>query len=265
MVAERVAFGSDVFVPLGDDAARDLLDEERRWIDPAGRKLSDRIWRARAETRRAIDEALLRGIATGADPLVLADELEQWLRPELRPQRDAAGDIVPGQARRIATSAPYPAGTTRVLGGRRPAMGSYPARRLARTEVTRAFGLATVRAAALNPFVKGIRWRLSGRHPKADACDPNAGRDTEGLGVGVYSPGNVPRYPAHPACICALLPAAIDDPEAVVAQLRRDLALDQPAPIRPGSAVLTPIRRESDPAALLGALFRAFRLLSEAA
>jgi len=200
------------------------LDDTRSWVDPNGRRLSDRVWLARKETRRHVDDTLRRAIAEGTDALKVADSLEVYLRPELRPLRNAAGELVPGQAKRIVTQSPN---VRRVLGSLRPFAGSFPARRLARTEITRAHGAATIWAAERNPFTRGVTWLLSGNHPEPDVCDQHAGHDS-GLGRGVYAPNAVPRYPNHPQDRCTLAPAVVEDADAVVDQLRRDFGLGEP-------------------------------------
>ena len=184
------------------------LDDTRSWVDPAGRRLSDRVWRQRRDLRRRIDETLRLAIAQGTDALVVAKDLEGLLLPALRPLRAGDGRIVAGQARRIVTTAPGRGGS-----------GSFSARRLARTEITRAHGEALQFAARSNPFALGVRWALSGSHPRIDPCNVHAERDS-GMGPGVYPVGDVPRYPEHPMCKCILSQVQTDDVNLVVDQLR---------------------------------------------
>src|SRR4051794_13005126 len=126
-----IEFASEIFRPLGEDVATgDLL----LWTDDNGRRFSDRIWLAKQSDRQQIDAILRGAVASGDDPLQAAKRLEDYLTP--------AGQ----QA------------TTRTP---RSGMGNYAARRLARTEMTRAFGQATLQAAELNPMVEGIKWSLS--------------------------------------------------------------------------------------------------------
>ena len=111
----------------------------------------------------------------------------------------------------------------------------YAARRLARTETTRAFGQGTIEAAKRARFVTKIGWRTSGRHdPKIDhgVCAANQQR-------GPYAPDDVPRYPAHPNCRCVLLPIP-EDPMKIAEKLRRDLDRDNARidPFNPPQAVL---------------------------
>jgi len=171
-----------------------LFDPARLWIDPNGHRLSDRVWQSGEDIRARIDGLLDYHIQRGTTATETAQALESFLTPQ-------------GAASR--TALPY--GT----------QGSYSARRLARTEVTRAYGSATTEAARANPFVAGLRWRLSASHPKMDQCDQRAGADTDGLGKGVYRVDNVPRYPDHPQCKCSLIPVTRQDSAAVIAALAR--------------------------------------------
>lgn len=200
-VAELFRIHRDVAGPERQRRAAEF-DDTRTWIDPNGQTLSDRVWQARTAVREQIDRVLVHAVATGQDALETANILEQYLAPG---ERNAVRTLWPGRA----------------------GMGSYPARRLARTEVTRAHGQAILFAAVRNPFVRGVRWTLSKRHPEPDECDEHAERDAHGLGPGVYPPRKVPRYPSHPQDLCFLTPEAVADDAAVVAQLRQRHGLDE--------------------------------------
>lgn len=172
-------------------------DDARTWVDPSGRRLSDRLWRVRQSVRAGIDAEIRTAILRGTDALQLAKQLNHYLTP------------VGAQPR---TKAPGRGG-----------QGSYAARRLARTEITRALGQATLTAAAANPMVDGIRWRLSASHPKQDVCDDHAGHD-EGMGKGVWPKRRVPRFPPHPYCLCVLLQVTPSRDEAL-ARIRAQYGL----------------------------------------
>lgn len=196
-------------------ARADGFDPSRSWVDGSPKRLSDRLWSARQWDRDQIDALLVNAIRTGEDGLVTARKLEQFLDPAFAPTRRDGRRIVRGQNRAIVTDAPGRGGS-----------GSFPARRLARTEITRAHGAGTIAAAEKSPFVQGVRWMLSGRHPKADPCNGNAERDS-GLGAGVYPPKDVPTYPNHPQCLCSLAPVANPDADAVVDALRQQFGLGE--------------------------------------
>lgn len=181
-------------LPPGGTPKLPIFDTARTWVSPDGYQLSDRIWRVGGDIRTAIDTLLEVEITRGTSAVNIAQTLEQFLSP-----------------RGLASKTRTPYGS----------VGNYPARRLARTEVTRAFGAATVEAARLNPMTAGVRWSVSGSHPKSDECDIRASRDGYGLGAGVYPPRNVPMYPAHPMCKCVLSSVPVKDLNAVIEDLRR--------------------------------------------
>lgn len=183
-----------IFRPLGETGAS-LVDDTTTWQDKRGYRLSDRIWRARQADRDAINGVLQQAVANGDDPLQAAKRLEDYLTPVGRQTR---------------TQTP------------RSGVGNYAARRLARTEVSRAFNEASARAAAANPFVRGVQWNLSGRHGEPDICDERASQSSRGMPPGVYRHGDKPRMPSHPHCLCFWTPYTVDDTDAVVRGLRRD-------------------------------------------
>lgn len=77
---------------------------------------------------------------------------------------------------------------------------SYSAMRLGRTELNNAFHTTSVRSAASQPWVDGVRWNLSESHPRPDECNDYADHD-DGLGKGIFNPKDVPGKP-HPQCLC---------------------------------------------------------------
>lgn len=163
-----------------------LLDANRRWVQPGEYRLSDRVWRQGRVVRRNIDSEIRAAIRRGDGPITLASRLEDYLNPELAPVRFLAdGRMVREEIDRVtAVSA---------------------TRRLARTELMRIHGAATIESARTIPGVAGIRWRLSGSHGDVDQCDDNASRSSRGLPRGVYRVDEVPRYPNHPNEMCVLM------------------------------------------------------------
>lgn len=167
-------------------------------------RLSDRVWRTSVDVRARIDAVLDYHIPRGTQAADgIAAELVRYLTPGERP---------------VTTRKPY------------GVEGSYSARRLARTEVTAAGGRAMVNASAANPFVEGIQWRLSLMHPKYDICDEHAKGGPNGDGV--YSVASLPGYPAHPHCLCTILPVVVRNPAEVVAQLRAEIEARTPTAVR---------------------------------
>lgn len=175
-----------------------IYDALHLFVSPDGYRLSDRIWRTDQRTRNRIDELLAYEIRNGTAAVDIARRLEEFL--------------LPGREL-VRTRKPY---------GRD---GSYDALRLARTEITAAAGRSTMAAAEANPFVRALAWRLSGSHPDGldCECEGNATEDRYGLGPGVYPLDKVPRYPAHPHCLCNLQQVTVPV-AAVVQDLRAWLA-----------------------------------------
>jgi hypothetical protein len=218
-----VDISREVFIPLGQ-AGADAFDDTRSWVAPNGYRLSDRLWLAGQHDREQIDNILRDGLARGSDPIQVARDLEDYLTPEAQLARYPLDYPDPKKAGRVKPFSQQPRGVaTRTPRG---GMGNAAARTLARTEMTRAFGQATEQAAALNPFVEGIKWSLSGRHDESDICNDNAGRSSRGMDRGEYRLNEVPRYPGHPNCRCVLSPVTVKDTDAVVEQLRQGMGQD---------------------------------------
>lgn len=162
-------------------------------------RLSDRGWQTGIESRKAIDALLDVGIPRGTAAVDMAEQLKAYLWPE---------------ASKIMTKTPY------------GQVGSYWARRLARTEVTAAAGRSLINYAAGNPYIDMIDWVLSHRHgPKdEDICDVMAKN-------GPYKKNEVPLYPAHPHDRCNLQPLVTKTPAQVTAELRA--MINAPMNVRP--------------------------------
>jgi hypothetical protein len=166
-----------------------------------GLKLSDRIWRQGERLRTTMRDLIQESVATGQDALTTARMLSQYVRTDAK----TLARQYPNMMKRMA--------------GRIPGNVSYEALRLARTETTAAFGEGSIAGAEASPSYRGMRWLLSSSHPLRDICDELASHD-EGLGPGVYAPGNVPLYPAHPNDLCVLVPVH-EQPEDFVGRLKR--------------------------------------------
>lgn len=189
------------------------------WVTGDKKPLSWRVWNTGASTQEAIRKQLVESIRAGDSPATLGTKLEQYLKPEFAPtQYLKNGKIV---KKNIAT------------GG-----GSYAARRLARTELTKTNGEWTVNLVKTTPGALGTKWNLSGSHPAYDVCDQKAkgGSGKAPFIPGVYGPGNPPRYPAHPQCLCYLTPymksrqQVLDDLKKQYPTLKIPAAPPPPAP-----------------------------------
>jgi len=177
-------------------------DPPHLWVDPNGYRLSDRIWRTAGETRRKVDAMLEDGIARGRGSLKLSRDLERFLLPGRQLKR---------------TKTPY--GTD----------ASYDAMRLARTEISRAAAQAHETAARANPFVVGLRWKLSPQHPCCDICDTYADKE--------YSFDDWPTQPAHPHCLCYAENVIAKDSAAVLEEARQEIQRARQAAL----AIATPL------------------------
>jgi len=168
-----------------------------------GLYLSDRIWEHREKYRNTMRDIIQESVTIGQDAVKTARMLQQYVRfGAMTLARD------------------YPEMMKRMK-GRIPGNISYEALRLARTEMTAAFGEGAIAAARVAPSYLGMKWVLSKSHPVPDICDTLATTHNFrlGLGPGVYPPGNEPPYPAHPNCLCTLVPIH-EDPEEFVARLK---------------------------------------------
>ena len=167
-----------------------------------GLYLSDRIWEQGEKYRNTMRDIIQEAVAIGQDAVTTARMLQQYVRQG-----------------KSTLAANYPNMMKRMTALRIPGDISYEALRLARTEMTAAFGEGTIAAARVSPSYIGMKWVLSHSHPVVDICDTLAEHD-EGLGRGVYSPGNEPPLPAHPNCICTLVPVH-EEPEKFVERLKK--------------------------------------------
>lgn len=138
--------------------------------------LSERIYRTQIWMGGRVQAKINSALARGLTPRQFANEALDWFSPS-----------TPGGMR-------------------------YAAMRLARTEINNAYHAIAVNAAAEKPWVSGMKWHLSGSHPKADECDELAHEDRFKMGPGVFPPKDVPRKP-HPQCLCQVTPVVVDEDE----------------------------------------------------
>jgi polyhydroxyalkanoate synthesis regulator protein len=81
----------------------------------------------------------------------------------------------------------------------------YNLKRITRTETARILNTAVVESYKDNPFVIGFKWELNPAHKIKDICDKYASTDF-GLGRGVFPKEKLPNCPAHPNCMCRVVP-----------------------------------------------------------
>lgn len=164
--------------------------------------LSDKIWSKSVKYRDTITKILQTAVAEGQDCVKTARMLDQYVLKG----KQTLVDNYPNMIKRI--------------GNRIPKDVSYEALRLARTEMTAAYGEGVLVSAKVNPGTKGVKYILSKSHPKRDICDDITGTDNYGLGIGVYPIDNAPSYPFHPHCLCIVL-TVNEQPEDLVQRLKR--------------------------------------------
>lgn len=82
----------------------------------------------------------------------------------------------------------------------------YFARRIARTELARAYGDGVMAKWENDEDCVAFQWKLSTGHPFCDICDLHAHADLYGMGPGIFPKDKVPRLPVHPNCMCHLRP-----------------------------------------------------------
>ena len=158
-----------------------------------GLKVSERIWNVSTHTRKIMSDIVRAG--TGEDVVTVARALEGYVK---HGKNDLASNH-PNMMKR--------------MGSRVPVNLNYNALRLARTELTAAYGEGVVASAKASPSRTRIKWSLSNTHPRIDICDNYAKGGKNGDGV--YEPDNIPPYPAHPNCLCTLIPEPEDTGQLV--------------------------------------------------
>ena len=177
-----------VYTPLQRDALlRAAQAQARRGVDNAMSRfkgyskipLSDQVWRTKAFSNDLIDRRIHEALATGKSARELAASVRDLIRP------DTPGGV------------------------------KYAAMRLGRTEINNAAHATTVRQNAKKPWVTGMRWELSGSHPKPDDCNAYAEESHyPGGPEGVFRPEEVPEKP-HPNCLCYIIPEMVTDEEFI--------------------------------------------------
>lgn len=167
-----------------------------------GLYLSDRIWSKSKKYRKQINEIIQDSIAEGQDCVKTARMLEKYVKTG----RKTLAKDYPNMAKRMANRVPDDI--------------CYEALRLARTEMTSAYGEATIQSAMVSPSCNAVKFILSGSHPHYDICDHICGADTYGLGIGVYPVDKAPSYPFHPNCLCITL-TVNESPDDFVDRLKR--------------------------------------------
>lgn len=164
---------------FGSAARASVRNIQARFINDID--LSPRVYFNRALSSGKVDEIVNNGIIEGKSARELAQAARAFVAPD-----------VPGGM-------------------------NYAAMRLARTEINNAYHTTQTRAFDDNPFVEGVKWNLSGSHPRSDTCDSYAHEDHDGMGAGVFEAGSAPGKP-HPQCFCYVTAVTVS-PELFVTNL----------------------------------------------
>jgi hypothetical protein len=164
--------------------------------------LAQSVYKNTALSTGKVDGIINAALARGASAKELADDVRQYIRPDVR------GGV------------------------------SYAAMRLGRTELNNAFHAQQVQTGINEPWTTGLLWNLSGSHPRPDECNEYADSSHyTGGRAGVYKPEDVPAKP-HPNCLCFTTPE-VDDREEFMRKFEEghyDDFLDEEFPDLPSRA-----------------------------
>lgn len=143
----------------------------RVWGD--GYNFSDRIWIMNEYANQSVKDILSAGISRGEGATKIAKQLQEFL-------------IEPS----ISDTTSYTTAGLKSITGRGTI--NYNALRLAKNEINNTYREALVVANDKNPIMGGVKWNLSGSHPRPDICDVWAKMDAYGLGAGVTPADKTP-------------------------------------------------------------------------
>lgn len=187
---------NDVFFKMNTNAVEAMWSRSRY-----GLNLSEQIWNKNQNYRKSINNILISGVASGEDCVTVAKGIENYVKKG----KKSFAENYPNMMARMP--------------GRIPKDVSYEALRLARTEMTSAYGMGVMKSAHLNPATLGVKYMLSASHPRYDICDPITMADDYGLGPGGYPLDQAPLYPFHPNCLC-IMTTINEDPDLLLERLR---------------------------------------------
>lgn len=141
--------------------------------------LAQSVYKNTALSTGKVDGIINAALARGASAKELADDVRQYIRPDVK------GGV------------------------------SYAAMRLGRTELNNAFHAQQVQTGINEPWTTGLLWNLSGSHPRPDECNEYADSvHYIGGRAGAYKPEEVPAKP-HPNCLCFTTPETPDREEFI--------------------------------------------------
>lgn len=217
---------------LSHSAAASALDIAQRttrfvkqFTGEDGLQLSDRLWiindNNKNKVLRAINSAVIQGhsASEAAASLVANNEL---------PTKEIKNKVNNASAEKI--------GNVLKAQGKDEDAAYWQARRLFRTEINRAHGMAYQNSLEEDEDIIGTRFMLSPNHPRVDICDMHASVNRFGLGRGVYPKGKNP-WPAHPNTLSyveAVFTDEVTDEDRATKQDRIEWLSNQSGNIRIG-------------------------------
>jgi ADP-ribosyltransferase exoenzyme len=170
--------GAEVAQAIADaelDAARSGIDRMTARLQGASyNSLSQRVYTATSGLNGPISTLVNNALAAGLSAREFANAAKDFINP-----------LTPGGVR-------------------------YASYRLARTEINNAAHAVAVDAVQDKPWVSGMKWHLSGSHPRVDICNSLASGGPKNDGV--YAKTSVPSKP-HPQCFCYVTPETDDEEE----------------------------------------------------
>ncbi|MBU3185648.1 hypothetical protein [Clostridium estertheticum] len=140
-----------------------------------GKGLSQRIWANNGKANADFDYIIQKGIAEKKSTYDLANDLADFVNPEVRKSWDFK-KIYPG------------VGNKKI---------EYNSLRLAITSISHAYQLSLQRSCKANPFVEGIQWNISNSH--RGTCGLCKSRDKK-----IYKADDLPLD--HPMGVCCFTP-----------------------------------------------------------
>jgi hypothetical protein len=199
---------------LFDDVKKRILKKEGdRWLTLAstnkhatfniwkmyetdGLKLSERIWKMANEASKNIQRQVVLSLQTGMS----ADRLKNQI---LKTAEQVEVKIPKYLEKQLKGATPEV--MAKEIGKYIERRESYNAKRVARTEMQKAWRGSYMEQTKQLNFVKGIKWNLSASHREKCICEDYANANM-GMGAGVYPVNAVPNggLPPHPNCICYL-------------------------------------------------------------
>lgn len=199
---------------LFDDVKKRVLKKEGdRWLtlastnkhatfnvwkiyDADGLNLSKRIWRMADEASKNIQKQVMLSLQTGMS----AERLKNQI---LKTSEQVEVKIPKYLEQQLKSASPEK--MAQEIAKYVERKEAYNAKRVARTEIQKAWRGSYMEQVKQLNFVKGVKWNLSKSHSEKCICEDYAFANL-GLGLGVYPVDAVPNggLPPHPNCFCYL-------------------------------------------------------------